>query len=183
MAWSLPENGVLGIFSNLMDSKRWVHASPSLMQFDVGDPDRSGKKECVRAIEESAAYVALGHLKIIESITRHHPDEVMMTGGASKGMLWPQIIADVLGVDVSVPVVKESTALGCAIAAGTGAGWYGDMQGAARSLARIERRLEPSEANHARYQALYANWLKVYGRSLGMVEEGLLRPLWRAVGT
>ena len=45
----------------------------------------SGKKECIRAIEESAAYVALGHLRIIESITRHRPEEVMLTGGASKG--------------------------------------------------------------------------------------------------
>ena len=61
--------GVLGIFSNTMNSKRWIHASPALMQFDIGDPSRSGKKECVRAIEEAAAYVALGHLRIIEEIT------------------------------------------------------------------------------------------------------------------
>jgi autoinducer-2 kinase len=185
LAASVPpgSNGVMGIFSNLMNSKRWVHASPSLMQFDISNPDRSGKKECVRAIEESAAYVALGHLKIIESITRHHPDEVMLTGGASKGRLWPQVVADVLGVNVSVPVVKESTALGCAIAAGTGAGWYADMQEAAGRLARVEKKLEPSRKNHADYERLYANWVEVYDRALGMVDEGLVRPLWRAVGT
>ncbi len=185
LAASVPpgSNGVMGVFSNLMNSKRWVHASPSLMQFDIGNPDRSGKKECVRAIEESAAYVALGHLKIIESITRKHPKEVMMTGGASKGRLWPQIIADVLGVDVSVPVVKESTALGCAIAAGVGAGWHDNLQEAADRLARTEKRLEPSARNHVLYERLYANWLQVYERALGMVDEGLVKPLWRAVGT
>lgn len=185
LASSVPpgSSGVLGVFSNLMNSRRWIHASPSLMQFDIGDPGRSGKKECIRAIEESAAYVALGHLKIIESLTRRHPEEVMLTGGASKGKLWPQIIADVLGVDVSVPVVKESTALGCAIAAGTGAGWYSDMQEAAGRLAKIEKRIQPSRENHREYERLYANWLGVYGRALGMVDEGLLRPLWRAAGT
>jgi autoinducer 2 (AI-2) kinase len=175
--------GVMGIFSNLMNSRRWVHASPSLLQFDIRNPGRSGKKECIRAIEESAAYVALGHLKIIESITRRHPSEVMMTGGASKGKLWPQIIADVLGVDVIVPVVKESTALGCAIAAGTGMGWYGDIQDAAGRVAKIEKRLEPSSERHREYQRLYASWLEVYDRALAMSEDGLLRPLWRAVGT
>jgi autoinducer 2 (AI-2) kinase len=185
LAHSVPpgSNGVMGVFSNLMNSKRWVHASPSFMQFDVTSPDRSGKKECIRAIEESAAYVALGHLRIIESITRQQPEQVMLTGGASKGKLWPQIVADVLGVKVNVPVVKESTALGCAIAAGTGAGWYAGMQEAAGTLAKVERSIEPSPTNHAEYERLYANWLEVYERALGMVEDGLVRPLWRAVGT
>lgn len=176
-------NGVMGVFSNLMNSKRWVHASPSFMQFDISDPRRSGKKECIRAIEESAAYVTLGHLRIIESMTRHHPEEVMMTGGASKGKLWTKVVADVLGVRVNVPVVKESTALGCAICAGTGAGWYPNLQEASRRLARVERTIEPSAANHAEYERLYENWCKVYGRALAMVDEGLVRPLWRAVGT
>ncbi len=185
LAASVPpgSNGVTGVFSNLMNSKRWIHASPSFMQFDIGDPEHSGRKECVRAIEESAAYVALGHLRIIESITRRHPKEIMMTGGASKGRLWPQIIADVLGVDVSVPVVKESTALGCAIAAGLGAGWNSNLQEAAGRLAKVEKRLEPSARNHALYEKLYTNWLEVYDRALDMVDDGLVRPLWRAVGT
>jgi autoinducer-2 kinase len=185
LAGSVPpgSNGVIGIFANTMNSKRWVHASPSFMQFDISAPDRSGKKECIRAIEESAAYVALGHLDMIESITKKRPSEILMTGGASKGKLWPQIIADVLGVRVGVPVVKESTALGCAIAAGTGAGWYPDMRSAARKLAKVERRLEPSKENHARYEKLYENWVEVYHRALDMVEDGLLNPLWRPTGS
>ncbi len=55
------------------------------MQFDIGNPGRSGKKECIRAIEESAAYVALGHLKIIEAITKGRTDQVTLTGGRVEG--------------------------------------------------------------------------------------------------
>jgi autoinducer-2 kinase len=185
LARSVPpgSNGVLGVFSNLMNSKRWIHASPALMQFDIANPGRSGKKECIRAIEESAGYVALGHLKIIESITRARTDHVMLTGGASKGRLWPHILSDVLGVRVDVPVVKESTALGIAICAGRGAGWYGDIQEASARLARIEKRIEPNRKNHELYQRLYSGWLDVYERSLAMVDEGLVTPLWRAAGT
>ena len=36
-------------------------------------------------------------------------DELVFTGGAAKGRLWPQIVADVLGLPVSVPAVVEST--------------------------------------------------------------------------
>ena len=57
-----------------------------------------GRPACIRAIEESAAYVALGHLRIIERADRRiQLDEVVFTGGAAKGRLWPQIVADVLG--------------------------------------------------------------------------------------
>ena len=185
LARSVPpgSEGVLGVFSNLMDSKRWIHASPALMQFDIGNPGRSGKKECIRAIEESAAYVALGHLKIIEEITKGRSDQVTLTGGASKGTLWPQVVSDVLGVEVKIPVIKESTSLGAAICAGRGAGWYDDVQRAAGGLARTEKKIEPSRKNHELYRALYSNWLEVYERSLAMVDDGLLRPLWRAAGT
>ena len=40
----------------------------------------------------------------------------------------PQILSDVLGIPVKVPVVKEAAALGTAIAAGVGAGIYSSME-------------------------------------------------------
>jgi autoinducer 2 (AI-2) kinase len=176
-------NGVIGIFSNLMNSRNWVHASPSFMQFDILNPEFSGKKECIKAIEESAAYVAFGHLKIIESIIRKKIGQIVFTGGGSKGTLWPQIIADVLGINVSIPVVKESTALGCSLYAGKGAGWYDDVKEAAKNLVRMERTFEPNDENHQLYEKLYTNWLEVYDRSLKIATEGLIKPLWRAAGT
>ncbi len=185
LAQSVPtgSNGVLGIFSNIMHARRWIHASPSLVQFDISNPFSSGRKECIRAIEESAAYVSNGHMRIIESLTGRTFEEIVFTGGASKGQLWPQILADVLGCRVRVPVVKESTALGAALYAGLGAGLYGSIETAAERMVAFEKTFEPDAANHRRYIDLYEQWLRVYLRSLELVEEGLLQPLWRAAGT
>jgi autoinducer 2 (AI-2) kinase len=175
-------NGVIGIFSNVMDAKRWVHASPSFLQFDIEHPERSGKKECFRAVQESAAYVAHGHKAIVEELTGEEFGEVLFTGGAAKGALWPQILADVLGVTVHVPVVKESTALGAALYAGLGAGMYNDLEEAVKGSVKIERTLEPDAAAHRQYQDLYEQCRRVYARLLELSEESLLRPLWRAAG-
>ena len=90
----------------------------------------------MRAIEEAAAYVARGHRDIITELTGISFSELTFTGGAAKGTLWPQIIADVLGVPVHVPAVTESSALGAAICAGTGAGIYA-------SLSDLESDLRP----------------------------------------
>ena len=84
---------------------------------------------------------------------------------------------------MNIPVVKESTALGAAICAGRGAGWYDDIQEASRRMVRLEKGLEPSLKNHGLYRRLYSNWSEVYERSLTLVEEGLVRPLWRVAGS
>lgn len=176
-------NGVVALFSNLMDAKRWIHASPSFIQFDIANPGASGKKECIRAIEEAAAYVSYGHMKIIESLTDRTFDRCTFTGGGSKGELWPQILADVLGCQVQVPVVKESTALGAAIYAGLGAGLYTDLKSVAQQVVRFERTFEPDHDAHQTYGDLYDQWSRLYGRSVDLVDDGLVQPLWRAAGT
>jgi autoinducer-2 kinase len=176
-------NGVIGILSNLMAANRWIHASPAFVQFNVGDPANSGKKECIRAIEEAAAYVSYGHLKIIEELTARSIDHAVFTGGASKGTLWPRILAEVLGIPVKVPRINESTSLGAAIFAGIGAGLYPDVAAAARQMVSFEPPIEPDPEVHRHYVELYQQWIEVYKAQLGLVEEGLLKPLWRAAGT
>lgn len=175
-------NGVIGVFSNVMDAKRWVQASPSFLQFDVDDPAGSGRIACIRAIEEQAAYASRGHLAIIEELTGRTYDEIVFTGGAAKGRLWPQIVADVLGVAVKVPVVKESTALGAAICAGLGVGLYADLAEAASRIVRFERTVEPQADVRAAYDDHFARWTSVYQRVLQLSEEGLLRPMWWPAG-
>jgi autoinducer 2 (AI-2) kinase len=176
-------NGIFGIFSNLMNAKHWVHASPAFVGFDIGAPEGSGKKECVRAIEEAAAYVSLGHLRIAEEVAGIPVGEVVFTGGGSKGRLWSQILANVLGLPVRVPVVKESTALGAAIYAGIGAGLYEHVGAVAGEVVQLERTVDPDPDTHSIYAELYEQWLDLYGRSLELSEGGIVRPLWRAAGT
>lgn len=174
--------GVLAILSNLMNARRWVHAAPSFLGFDLSDPAGSGRGACIRAIEEAAAYVARGHRDIITELTQASFTELVFTGGAAKGTLWPQIIADVTGVPVHVPVVKESSALGAAICAGTGAGIYGGLTDLQADLRVRSATYEPAPAAAAVYDERYANWRQVYQRMLDLCDDGLLSPLWRAAG-
>jgi autoinducer 2 (AI-2) kinase len=175
-------NGITGIFSNVMQANRWIHASPGFLGFDVANPARSGRVECFRAIEESAAYVTRGHLQIIEELTGIEVNEAVLTGGAAKGTLWPQIVADTLGIPIRIPVVKESTALGAAICAGVGGGIYADANEAARSLVEFERTVDPDPEAVVAYRRLYEQWTALYPGLLELSEAGLTRPMWRAAG-
>jgi len=174
--------GVIAILSNVMNARRWAHASPSFLQFDLASPAASGRGACVRAIEEAAAYVARGHRDIITSLTGLRFGEAVFTGGAAKGRLWPQIMADVLGVPVHIPAVTESSALGAAICAGTGAGLYSGLLEPRPGLRRRAATFEPDRAAAAAYDERYAVWREIYQRMLDITDDGLLSPLWRAAG-
>ena len=175
-------NGVQAIFSNIMEAKRWRHATPSLVGFNILDPAGSGKAACIRAIEESAAYVTRGHIDILVELTGKPPSVITFAGGSSKGFLWPQIIADMLGVAVNIPVVKESTALGAAMCVLVAMGEVQNWEDAAARVVRWERHLEPDLATHSRYDEAYRLWLEVYQRMLPMADDGVLPSLWRAPG-
>jgi autoinducer 2 (AI-2) kinase len=175
-------HGVVGLFSNLMQASEWAHGPSGFLGFDVTRPAESGRAACVRAIEESAAFVSLGHLRIIEEVAGLDVHEAVLTAGAAKGRLWPQIVADTLGIPVRIPVVKESSALGAAISAGVGVGLFEDAREISGRLARIERTVEPDDTAHSAYQELYGPWLELIGRTIGLSNDGLVRPLWRAPG-
>ena len=177
-------NGVLGIFSNVMDAKRWVHASPSLLQFNVDDPARSNRVAAIRAIEESG-----GVRRPRPPADHRGPDRAARAprscspAAARRGRCGRRSSPTCWACRCAIPVVKESTALGAAICAGVGAGLFADAAAQARRVVRIERTVEPDPAAHEAYVRLYDRWLAVYARQLELSEAGLLRPLWCAAGT
>jgi autoinducer 2 (AI-2) kinase len=175
-------NGVVAVLSNVMNARRWVHASPAFVGFDLGDPVGTGKAACIRAVEEAGVYVARAHRDLITEITGRALTEVVFTGGASKGRLWPQIMADVLNAPVHVPTVTESSALGAAAAAGVGAGWFASLTDVP-ALGAVDRTVTPDPAAVDVYEQLYPAWQQIYQRQLAISEAGVQRPLWRAAGT
>lgn len=175
-------NGLLAIFSSVMNTKRWVQAPPAFVGFDVEDPARTDRRAMIRAVEEQAAFSSRGHVKILEELSDREFNEIYFTGGAAKGQLWPQIVADVLGVRVHIPVVKESTALGAALFAGLGVGLYKNLHEVTRNIVRIQKTIEPNSNNRTAYDEVFGRWAAVYPRMLELAEDGLLPPMWWPAG-
>ena len=94
----------------------------------------------------------------------------------------PQILSDVLGIPVKVPVVKEAAALGTAIAAGVGAGIYSSMEETAEEFVQWEQTFEPVTENHELYKEFYETWKTVYDSQLALADKGLTSHMWIAPG-
>ena len=96
-------------------------------------------------------------------------EALKVDGGASGNDLLLQMQADILGIPVVRPLVRETTALGAAWAAGIGAGVYGSTQELAR-LWRADRTFEPQWDASRREEAL-RGWKRAVARARDWLEE------------
>jgi len=178
--------GMICAFSDIMNFVNWKHASPSFLNFEL-DPEKFNKACFYRAIMENTCLVTLGHLKLVHEATGKKPEKIVFAGGAAKSILWPQILADVLGIPVEVPVVKEATALGAAIMAGIGIGMFPNIKDAASSggsasLVKIEKVFSPNKQNRDVYDKAYQNWHAAYQPLLKLSDDGTTKHMWRSPG-
>jgi len=171
--------GMICTFSDVMNYINWKHASPAFLNFEL-NPEKFNKACFYRAIMENACLVTLGHKRLVHEATGKKPEKIVFAGGAAKSKLWPQILADVLGVPVEVPVVKEATALGAAIMAGKALGFFTSIKTAARSLVKIEKTFTPNNDNREVYDKAYQNWQAAYQPLLRLSNEGVTKHMWRA---
>jgi autoinducer 2 (AI-2) kinase len=153
--------GARGLTARLApaDAWTWAHWQPPFLS-----PVAAGTGEQARAIQEAAAYstrLTAGLISEMPGLGAWH--QVILTGGAARSTLWPQILADVLGRPVSVPDHVESAALGAAVLAGRGAGvLHGaaadDPPGADPESPGPGWVAYPSPAGRQAYDLLYERW-------------------------
>ncbi|AVL20555.1 MULTISPECIES: autoinducer-2 kinase [Enterobacter] len=174
-------HGVMPIFSDAMHFKQWYHAAPSFINLSI-DPEKCNKATLFRALEENAAIVSACNLAQISRFSGVNFESLVFAGGGSKGALWSQILSDVTGLPVRVPEVKEATALGCAIAAGAGAGLFADMATTGERLVKWSREFTPNPQHRALYDGMMQKWQAVYADQLGLVDSGLTTSMWQAPG-
>ena len=172
---------ILPIFSDAMKYKKWYHAAPSFLNLGL-DADKYNRTSMFRSLEENAAIVSSINLEKIKEFSGVEFDEIVFAGGASKGELWSQIVADVTGYRVKIPRVTEATALGAAMAAGVGCGIYKDLASAAKELVVWDKTYEPNLENKKIYDKLKIKWQKAYEVQLKLVDDTITTSMWKAPG-
>lgn len=173
--------GILPIFSDSMKYSKWYHAAPSFLNLSI-NPEICNRASMFRSLQENAAIVSSINLDKIREFTDIKIETIVFAGGASKGNLWSQIVADVTGCRVKIPRVREATALGAAMAAGVGVGIYKDMVSAAKELVVWDKTYEPNIENKKIYDEIKIKFQSAYEAQLKLVDDNITASMWRAPG-
>jgi autoinducer 2 (AI-2) kinase len=172
---------ILPIFSDSMKYGAWYHAAPSFLNLGL-DSQRYNTISMFRSLEENAAIVSSINLEKIEAFSGIKADTIVFAGGASKGSLWSQIVADVTGCVVKIPKVTEATALGGAMAAGVGAGLFESLEDAAEKVVVWSKSYTPNLENKKLYEDLKRRWQSAYEVQLKLVDANITTSMWKAPG-
>ena len=119
----------------------------------------------VRAALEAIAYQTREVLEAARADANLTLAELRVDGGATANNLLMQLQADILGMPVVRPVVKETTALGAAYLAGLAVGYW-TSRGEIEVNWAADRRFLP-EMEPARREHLYAGWRRAVARASG----------------
>jgi autoinducer-2 kinase len=176
--------GSRGLTARLVpaDAWTWAHWEPPFPPGPAASRDGAGLGEQARAIQEAAAYSTRRAAGLVRGLLGPAAArQVLLSGGAARSRLWPQILADVLGCPVTVAGQSESAALGAAILAGRAAGVQPDGMPSAGSSAASSaagsaaggragggavRVVRPSPGGQRAYDGLCAQWIsQAYLRS------------------
>ncbi|MCD6433966.1 MAG: autoinducer-2 kinase [Sulfurimonas sp.] len=173
--------GIMPIFSDSMKYGKWYHASPSFLNLSI-DAEVCNRASMFKALQENACIVSAINLEKIKEFTKIEIDEIVFAGGASKGELWSQTLADVTGCRVKIPKVTEATALGACISAGVGAGIYNSLVEASKELVVWDKTYEPNMEYKKLYDKIKIKWQKAYEVQLKLVDDNITTSMWKAPG-
>ncbi|WP_397326957.1 glycerol kinase GlpK [Nostoc sp. FACHB-110] len=121
----------------------------------------------VRAVLEAIAYQVV---EVVQAINTYSPTpmgRLIVDGGACENNFLMQFQADVLGIPVERPKMRDTTVQGAAFGAGLAAGFW-DSYTKLVSQRQIDRIFEPNQSRDV--LANFATWQKAVQRSLDWVD-------------
>jgi xylulokinase len=120
------------------------------------------RRHLARAVLEGCAYALRDLVDRLDDLGLAG-ERVRILGGGARDALWPSIKADVTGRVMERLAEPEATALGGAVLAAVGAGWYPDVASAASASARVAPDVaEPDPARRDLYDDAYARYRAIF---------------------
>ena len=114
------------------------------------------RADIARAAMEGIAFeLDLMLANVVGKIPIHR---LIMIGGASRNPHWPQMIADITGVPIGVPLVKGAASLGAAILAGKSLGWYSEENPAISNHQKDRKEFLPDRDVQQTYRQVKARY-------------------------
>jgi xylulokinase len=148
-------------FLPYLTGERTPYPDPLVRAAWVGLTVRHTRAHMTRAVLEGVAFGIKDSFTLILQAGLGSIEQVRISGGGAKSVLWRQIMADVLGVELVTVNTTEGAAFGAALLAGVGAGVYENVPAACEATIQITGRTSPTQASPI-YQNYYPHYRALY---------------------
>lgn len=167
VAQSVPDNGgvvFVTAFSGLF-APYWIDSAKGTI---FGMTQHTQKGHIARATLEATCYQTKAILDAMEKDSGKKLQILAVDGGLSNSALCMQTQADVSGIPVDRPAMRETTALGAAIAAGLATGVWAELDDL-NQVNRKNRTVFQPQMEKAKSQKMFKKWNQAVEMSRGWI--------------
>lgn len=156
---NLGENNVF--FLPYLMGERSPHNDPAARGTFVGMSMDTKREDMTLAVFEGVTFALRDSLEVARSLGIKI-EKTMICGGGAKSPLWKRLVANILNVEVDVPMSEEGPGFGAAILAAVGCGEYESVEKAAKSIIKIKEKIKPEADLVVKYEEKYQKFKKIY---------------------
>lgn len=127
----------------------------------IGLRPNTSRAHMYQAVLEGVAFAIKDNLEIIKQFGIDVKSSCLCGGGA-KSRLWREILANVLDIELNIPVTEQGPGYGSAILAMVGAGEFENVSSAADRFFKIKETVKPDRELVALYADRYEKYRKIY---------------------
>ena len=128
----------------------------------VGMNHRHTKEHFNRAVLEGIAFSLKECFETFEEINPGIKS-IRAVGGGMKSILWREIIANVLGMEVEIPAFEDPS-FGAGLLGGIGIGLYKDFEDAVKKCVKIKDKVRPDKTIQKKYKKIFSLYTNVLDR-------------------
>ena len=121
----------------------------------------TARADLTQAVLEGVAFAIRDSLEVARSLGLDIRRS-MLCGGGAKSPLWRTILANVLNVELELPVSEQGPGMGGAMLAMVACGAYPSVEAACAKLVRVAGVVTPERSLTARYQERYQQFRLIY---------------------
>ncbi|WP_347548725.1 xylulokinase [Pseudalkalibacillus hwajinpoensis] len=155
-------NGLL--FTPYLSGERSPHADALIRGSFIGIDASHTRKHLVRSVLEGITFSLNESLAIFRESGKEI-DEIVSIGGGAKNDSWLQMQADIFNATVTRHESEEGPALGAAMLAAFGCGWFPTLEACADSFLKVKKQFTPNDENVKAYHKLFSLYQSVYGQT------------------
>ena len=155
----LGENGVY-FLPYLMGERSPINDTDARGVF-IGMTMDTKRADLTQAVLEGVAFAIRDMLSVARSLGLDIRRS-MLCGGGARSPLWREILANVLGIELDIPVSEQGPGMGGAMLAMTACGEYASVRECCAALVRVKERVLPTSELTEKYARRYEAFRRIY---------------------
>lgn len=149
-------------FTPYIVGERTPHFDSRVRGTFIGIDTGHTRDHFTRAVLEGITYSLKDSQVLMEATAGKTFDKVISVGGGAKNKDWLQIQADIFDATIVTLEAEEGPAMGAAMIAAVGNGWYSSLKEAVSQVVKYKEKIEPKKENVKKYQSYYKKYRQIY---------------------